>query len=135
MNVSRRGRFQLPVAEESQLDYVCFVTETVQHVLVLIPLECFLIDTGDPPTPGSLMRKAQRTQRFSRHYSLTFVRFAGDAVARRSCGHSVVCASGSPGLHWETRSNTTEPCYVRNIKTNQAPSTTPHLRPPLWTAG
>ncbi|CAK6956323.1 hypothetical protein GBF38_007679 [Scomber scombrus] len=81
------------------------------------------------------MRKAPRTQKFSRHYSLTFVRFAGDAAARRSCSHSIVCASGSPGLRSWTRNNTREPRYVRNIKTNQAPSATPHLKPPLRAAG
>lgn len=38
---------------------------------------------------GLLMRKARGTQKFSRHYSLTFVRLAGDAAARRSCSHGV----------------------------------------------
>ncbi|KAI3369103.1 hypothetical protein L3Q82_026066 [Scortum barcoo] len=81
------------------------------------------------------MRKAPRTQKFSRHYSLTFVRFAGDAVARRSCSRGDVRVSGSSGLRSGTGSNTREPRYVRNIKTNQPPSTTPHLRPPLRAAG
>lgn len=81
------------------------------------------------------MRKALRTQKFSRHYSMTFVRFAGDAAARHSCSHGVGHASGSSGLHSGTGSNTREPRYVRNIKTNQALSATPHLRPPLWAAG
>ncbi|KAK5869334.1 hypothetical protein PBY51_024060 [Eleginops maclovinus] len=81
------------------------------------------------------MRKALRTQKFSRHYSLTFVRFAGDAAARRSCSHAVGRVSGSSGLGSRMGSNTREPRYVRNIKTNQAPSATPHLRPPLRAAG
>lgn len=97
-------------------------------------LECFLID-ADATHSGLLMRKAPRTQKFSRHYSLTFVRFAGDAVATRSCSHDDVRVSGSSGLRSGTGSNTREPRYVRNIKTNQAPSTTPHLRPPLRAAG
>ncbi|KAG8003259.1 hypothetical protein GBF38_007679 [Nibea albiflora] len=81
------------------------------------------------------MRKAPRTQKFSRHYSLTFVRFARDAAASRSCSLSVVRVSGSSGPRSGTRSNTREPRYVRNIKTNQPPSATPHLRPPLRAAG
>lgn len=84
---------------------------------------------------GLLMRKALRTQKFSRHYSMTFVRFAWDAAARHSCSHGVGHALGSSGLHSGTGSNTREPRYVRNIKTNQALSATPHLRPPLWAAG
>lgn len=84
---------------------------------------------------GLLMRKAQRTQKFSRHYSLTFVRFAGDATARRSCSRGAAHASGSPGPRSGTRSNTREPRYACNIKTNQPPSATPHLGPPLRAAG
>lgn len=85
--------------------------------------ECFLIGAGDPPTPDLLMRKAPRTQKLSRYYSLTFERLAGEAAARRGR------ASASSGLRSGTRSNTGEPRYVRNIKTNQPPSATPHLRP------
>lgn len=88
-----------------------------------------------PTHSGLLMRKAQRTQKFSRHYSLTFVRFAGDATARRSYSHGVAHESRSLGLRSGTGSNTREPRYVCNIKTNQALSATPHLRPPLRAAG
>lgn len=46
---------------------------------------------------GLLMRKALRTQKFSRHYSMTFVRFAWDAAARHSCSHGVATRQAPRG--------------------------------------
>ena len=86
---------------------------------------------------GLLMRKAQRTQKFSRHYSLTFARFAGDAAARRSCSRGVVRARQAPPGAARGRGVTLVGSLVmcapsKRIRLRPPPLV---LRPPLWAAG
>jgi len=63
------------------------------------------------------------------------VRFFWDTVERHSCSRGAGCTTGSSGFHSWTESNTRERFYMCNIKTNQALSATPHLKPPLRAVG